>query len=89
MFKDAVVFDQDISVDVAIPEKWSVANVVDMTSMFEGAAQYNNVDGDDAKVINLWSVGKVTSFTVSLKATELTTYELLSWIEYVQRCINI
>jgi len=79
MFKDAVVFDQDISVDVAIPEKWSVANVVDMTSMFEGAAQYNNVDGDDAKVINLWSVGKVTSFTNMFKGASRYNKLLTAW----------
>merc|ERR1712129_139667 len=47
--------------------------------MFMGAIFYNNDDTQPLKVINLWNVGKVTSFTNMFKGATLYNKPLTGW----------
>jgi len=72
MFKNAVVFNQAINRDGTDLGVWDVGNVVDMTSMFQGADSFNAVIDD-------WRVVKVTSFENMFQGAELFNKDLDLW----------
>merc|ERR1712115_159382 len=72
MFKNAHVFNKDINKKSTDPGQWDVGNVVDMTSMFQGAAAFDQLLDD-------WRVIKVTSFENMFQGAQLYNKDLDLW----------
>merc|ERR1712157_685867 len=72
MFKNALLFNQGINRDPSDNGIWDVGNVVDMTSMFQGADVFDQEIDD-------WRVIKVTSFENMFQGAELYNKDLDLW----------